>query len=316
MSNIGATLKRKFGPLPVWGWAIVAFIAVYWYRNKSGLSASASTATTGGSITPVSPTPQPITTLGPGESAYDPNTGQLVSSPAAPSDTTGGGGDGSGGMADPSNAIDNLAQSIADAIAAGTSGGESGATVTAAGAPATKTKPGKNHTGKRVAKPKQGNKAVKGGKGRTRSHANTKSQGHGSTRHANAGHQTHKTQAHGNKTATSHTRTNSAVKPAKAGGRIKTAITQVVTRQRPTASHQPAPKAVHPSPARQAPTRTAPRSTPARHPSTPAPKPAPAPPPRPSTRAPAPAPHQPAPPPPKPPPPRPAPKPPPPKKHR
>lgn len=258
MSNIGETLKRKFGPLPVWGWTIVAFIAVYWYRNKSGLSAKVQTVSTGGSITPVSPAPQPITTLGPGESAYDPNTGQLVSSP--------GGSDGSGGMADPSNAIDNLAQAIADAIAAGTSGGKSGATTTASGKSVHTGKPGKN-TGKRTAKTKQGAKKNHGGTVRKRGAAAIGSSGHKNTGsvHSKPGRVRNTL---GKLGASKNTRTSS---------RVKTGATQQVTNQRPRASNTPRPTEVHPSPQRQAPTRTAPRPTPARHPSVTAPKPVSAP---------------------------------------
>jgi hypothetical protein len=255
MSNIKDALTRKLGPLPAWAWALVAGIAVYWYRNK-GLSLTSSSTTTGGSVTPNSPTPQPITTLAPGESAYDPNTGQLLTSPGG--DTTGAGAGGT----DIGGSLDSLAQAIEDAISAGSGGGD---TSTPSGAPAQKAAPKKTPAKKKV-KPKKAPKKIKVGSSKGRSKATHKAPARGKA----------KTVAHPKAPVRSRSKT-----PAPAGkrttGRIRTKLTRPVTAQRPQATHQGAHQEVHPAPKRPAPARTAPRPTPARHSSVPARKPAPAP---------------------------------------
>jgi len=248
MNNVKDALTRRFGPLPAWAWALVIGIGVYWYRNKSGML-SASSVTTGGSVTPNSPAPQPVTTLGPGESAYDPNTGQLLTSPSA-TDTTGGGMDIGG-------ALSSLAQAIEDAITAN-------APTTAGGAPTTTGKPSRTEPKR---KPKQKNpvRKIKGGSKKGRSPA------------------THKTGTRGKSKATTHkpTLTRGRKPPTTAGkrttGRIKSKLTRPVLRQRPATGHQGAHREVAPSVHRPAPARTAPRPTPARHSSTPARTPAPPP---------------------------------------
>lgn len=82
MSNVKKSLTRKIGPLPAWAWAIIAGVAIYVYRSRRALTTGAGTPAsadvnspsvsdqTGGGQSPV--------TLQPGESVYDPNTGQLV----------------------------------------------------------------------------------------------------------------------------------------------------------------------------------------------------------------------------------------------
>lgn len=53
-SGIGATLKSKKGPLPVWAWfaVVVALLALYLaHRRKAAAAATASTQTTSGSST-------------------------------------------------------------------------------------------------------------------------------------------------------------------------------------------------------------------------------------------------------------------------
>jgi hypothetical protein len=38
MGHVGESLKRKLGPLPVWGWALIAGIVLYVVRNRPGTS--------------------------------------------------------------------------------------------------------------------------------------------------------------------------------------------------------------------------------------------------------------------------------------
>lgn len=49
-NRVGAALKRKLGPLPVWAWAIIAGGVLYWYRNRGG---SASSSGTGADLQPL-----------------------------------------------------------------------------------------------------------------------------------------------------------------------------------------------------------------------------------------------------------------------
>lgn len=97
MSRVGEALKRKIGPLPAWAWTLIAGVGIYLYRR----SHASVTGTGTGSVAPTPVTPQDSTTLDPGQSLYDPNSGALVTAP---------GGD-SGGS-DTSNT------DLADAIAA------------------------------------------------------------------------------------------------------------------------------------------------------------------------------------------------------
>lgn len=104
MRNIGESLKKKIGPLPAWAWILGFGVLVWYYRNK--LSGGSVSGTGTGSVAPTTPTPQPITTLAPGEAAYDPNTGTLSTNPAgggggSPIDGSTGGGGGGGGGPDP-----------------------------------------------------------------------------------------------------------------------------------------------------------------------------------------------------------------------
>ena len=82
MDRIKNALTRKFGPLPAWAWLGLIALAIYYYRKHQS---SSSTGT--GSVATVPPTPQPGQVLEPGESYYDPNTGELSTAPG------GGGGD-------------------------------------------------------------------------------------------------------------------------------------------------------------------------------------------------------------------------------
>lgn len=81
MSDIRTALTRKFGPLPAWAWLTIFGAAVYFYRTRmSGGGSGRTLATeTKPDIQPTDPvTPQSPVTLQPGESVYDPNTGQLI----------------------------------------------------------------------------------------------------------------------------------------------------------------------------------------------------------------------------------------------
>jgi hypothetical protein len=104
VSKVKDSLTRKLGPLPIWAWAIIGGGLLYWYRNRT----SSASGTGTGSVGPTAATPQPVTTLEPGESAYDPNTGALSTAP------------GGGGSSDPGNSIDSdgLSTAIGNAIAA------------------------------------------------------------------------------------------------------------------------------------------------------------------------------------------------------
>jgi hypothetical protein len=92
MSGVGNALKRKFGPLPAWAWAVIAGGALYLYRHNAALGASSSSnvpAAVAPDLSDQTAGPQSPVTLAPGESVYDPATGQLLT----PGDTGAGGGD-------------------------------------------------------------------------------------------------------------------------------------------------------------------------------------------------------------------------------
>lgn len=79
MTDIRAALTRKFGPLPAWAWLTIVGVAAYVWRSRGGGGASGG-GTAATDITPTeAPEPQDPITLGPGESVYNPGTGQLVS---------------------------------------------------------------------------------------------------------------------------------------------------------------------------------------------------------------------------------------------
>ena len=116
MSKLGDALKRKWGPLPAWGWLVFLVGIVYYYRHYMSTS-SAVSGTGTGSVAPAPVTPQPITTLQPGETAYDPNTGGFLTAPGggATTDTTSG----TGSDNSAATAIDDLATAITAAMQAG-----------------------------------------------------------------------------------------------------------------------------------------------------------------------------------------------------
>lgn len=133
MSNVMSALKRKIGPLPAWGWAIIAGVLVYYFRRKlNGGTLSTSSALPTDTTAQQSPV-----VLQPGESAYNPNTGGLVTAPGG--DTSGSSG---GDMA---TALEDLASALQAATTTATPGDTS--------QPGTTSSP-KKHRGKRSLKSK------------------------------------------------------------------------------------------------------------------------------------------------------------------
>lgn len=79
--NLKESLTRKLGPLPAWAWLLLFGVGVWYYRNKMNAVTGATSGTGTGSVGPTPTTPQPVTTLDPGQSVYDPNTGGLTTAP-------------------------------------------------------------------------------------------------------------------------------------------------------------------------------------------------------------------------------------------
>lgn len=109
-------LKRKIGPLPVWAWLAILTVGLIIWRRRQAAASDA---------VPVSapPTPEAGQVLAPGESYYDPNTGELTTAPG------GGGSDGTGGGSDPTLTASDIAAAVAAGIAAATPGAGSDPTV-------------------------------------------------------------------------------------------------------------------------------------------------------------------------------------------
>lgn len=116
LDTIGAALKRKLGPLPVWVWAIIGGMVLYFLRSKGYFGGAG--ADQGETLQPRQADarePQQSTLLQPGESVYDPNTGTLSTAPG------GGGGDAiGGGVGEPTTPVDtnDTAQALEDLAAA------------------------------------------------------------------------------------------------------------------------------------------------------------------------------------------------------
>jgi hypothetical protein len=88
VSNVRQALTRKLGPLPVWAWALIAGIGLYMYRARHAPMTGADAAsvdTTAPDQTDASGQQDPVT-LDPGQSVYDPNTGQLQGTAPAQQD--------------------------------------------------------------------------------------------------------------------------------------------------------------------------------------------------------------------------------------
>lgn len=77
-SKVRESLTRKLGPLPVWAWALMLGAGIFLYRTARGQYTAGGGADASTSEPPESPEPQEPFTVGPGESVFDPNTGQLV----------------------------------------------------------------------------------------------------------------------------------------------------------------------------------------------------------------------------------------------
>lgn len=169
--NVKRALTRKFGPLPAWTWALIALGSLYYYRKyRGGTGVVSGTGT--GSVGPAPATPQPQTTLQPGESVYDPNSGSLTTAP--------GGGSSGGGSADTTSAdaLTAAMNNLAGAIASGEPappGTPTGPGASPGVAPGTKNKrhPPKL-TGRGAIRAPSGHKAPRAPKG-----YKDKGQGHG-----------------------------------------------------------------------------------------------------------------------------------------
>lgn len=122
LDTIGAALKRKLGPLPVWMWAMIGGAILYFLRQRGYLKGG--DTTTGEALQPSQRATDPRqapTVLQPGESAYDPNSGTLTTAPGGGGDGgasgSGIGGDGGAGANDSSGNSD-LAAAFEDLAAA------------------------------------------------------------------------------------------------------------------------------------------------------------------------------------------------------
>lgn len=118
LDTIGAALRRKLGPLPVWVWAIFGGVVVYFLRKRGyfGGLGDASAQTLQPSQTTAATTPRDPVLLQPGESAYNPDTGTLTTAPggaAAPATSTADPSSGTGNANNPSDqAFEDLAAAI------------------------------------------------------------------------------------------------------------------------------------------------------------------------------------------------------------
>jgi hypothetical protein len=93
VNRIKQAFSRKLGPLPAWAWLGIAVGGVLAYRyyqaRKQGSLVATGPFTPG---TPADPTPPAdVVPLDPGQGAYDPNTGHLVTNPdtSQPADAAG-----------------------------------------------------------------------------------------------------------------------------------------------------------------------------------------------------------------------------------
>jgi hypothetical protein len=77
IANVRNALTRKFGPLPAWAWLGLLAIVVYLFRRSRGTVAAPTETQDTTSSEADKTTPEPVV-LQPGESVYNPATGQLV----------------------------------------------------------------------------------------------------------------------------------------------------------------------------------------------------------------------------------------------
>jgi len=272
MTKLKQSLTRKVGPLPAWAWAIIAGTALYIYRSRQALASGAGTPAStdanspgvtdqtgggagGGGAEPV--------TLGPGESVYDPNTGQLIG--AAPDQQS----------ADTQPPITlEPGESAFDPNTGEVVGPDAEPQTGAAGT----NVPGKHKASRHKPKAKHGHKRTKGvghpthGKTKPRSLARLVSGGRKMKAHRTKGGSTETHHAagrhtgHGAPTPKGRTRGKVSTHPTVQRARAATAPPPAL-RQRPAAPHitHPATQRVEPHPARATPApRPAPRPAPKR----------------------------------------------------
>lgn len=91
-SGISGSLTRKLGPLPVWAWAILAGVIIYYMRNRGGATSGPSSSQLAAAQTAAADqTPQAPVVLAPGETVYDPNSGNLLGGSSNSGNNTGNG---------------------------------------------------------------------------------------------------------------------------------------------------------------------------------------------------------------------------------
>ena len=289
--TIGAALRRKVGPLPVWIWSIIGGIGVYFLRKRGyfgGMGAAQSGETFQPSQANATP-PQAQVPLQPGESVYDPNTGALSTAPGGDTGMDNGGATG----VDPSQAMDDLANAIAAGFTTHVSVDQTKPKRAKKSAAKHDKKP--SHLSKRTARKKAGHHQQPGHKGtaknpphkgRARSNA-TKRLVNGGRTAVNAGKRiTGMKGRHSSPSNVPHPRQGAnATYTHQANPRTVRSVAKPTTRQRPTVglTRQTAPVAHPVSSHTPSPHKAAAARTPAPpRPSAPAPRavrPAPAPPP-------------------------------------
>lgn len=272
--SIGAALRRKLGPLPVWIWAIFGGAVLYFLRKRGyfGGMGAAQGDTLQPSQANATP-PQAQVPLQPGESVYDPNTGSLSTAP--------GGDSGGSGGTDVGQAIDDLAAAL-----------ESGHTTSEKTNPST-PRGGVKHS--RVTSSHHKPAAKKGSKRAAKQKPAHKQAGHKTTAHKPASHgavkrprsKTTQRLVNGGRTASKVGRAiggRATAKPSSAKARVATATPATTVRQRATVGLTrqtgPVQHPVSSHPARSVVTHAAPRPSappPRTQRTPPAKKPAPAP---------------------------------------
>lgn len=294
---IGAALKRKLGPLPVWIWAILGGAVVYWLRKRGYFQGVLGSTESGTALQPQqSPagTPQAQVPLQPGESVYDPNTGTISTAPGG--DFTGNPeGTGTSSGVDPAQAIDDLANAISEGHTTGTRTHSAAPKKTHKSLTRHAKKPA--HHGKRTPGKKAAHKGANHHKATTKPHnpahkersrskaavrphngGRTKSHKGGTQRSFGPGHGT----APASHKGTAKPRAATVAKPAPRARPTVGLTRKTAALQHPVSANSRRPSAAkHAAPAPR-PSAPAPRSV-----RTPPPRPAPAPPPRRTAKKPA-----------------------------
>ncbi len=78
LNNVKNALTRKLGPLPAWAWLGILAVSVYLFRRSRGGTPTIATSDADTTSPDATAAAEPVV-LQPGESAYNPATGQLVS---------------------------------------------------------------------------------------------------------------------------------------------------------------------------------------------------------------------------------------------